>query len=109
VPYTRDCLALPFSGRSLRQRHNSYKAAIAQTATRGVKKLRMLDYITAQRRVTYHELMDGLGYCAGTTCSLLNALIAEKRVEDCDTVIGKYGHGVSVYQIRQDQRSEGAA
>ena len=97
MPFTIDSLALPFSGRSPRARHNSYLAAESQRPLRGVKKIRVLDYITHHGRVTRQGLIEGLQLDAGTACSLLGALLAEKRVVEVDTAVGVYGKLVTVY------------
>lgn len=97
MPYTQDSLALPFSGRSPRQRHNSYRAALAQRSTRGVKKLKMLAFVRQVGRVTDQGLADGLSLPIQSVCSLRNALCSENLVRCVDSAVGKWGHRVSVY------------
>ena len=104
MPYTDAASGfLPFSGRTPQARHNSYRAALSQQATRGTKKLRMLAYIREHQLVTYHGLMDGLRSAdgqpmpAGSVCSLLNALMSEGLIAQVDTAMGPYGKDVSVY------------
>jgi len=98
MPYTsRETGMLPFTGRSPRARHHSYRAAIAQGSTRGVKKTRMLTYIREHTLVTYHGLIEGLGMPHGTVCSLLGALKDEGLVIEVGEAMGKYGKTLTVY------------
>lgn len=97
MPYTPDSYQLPFSGRTPRQRQNSYQAALAQRSTRGVKKLRVLAFIAQVGRATDQGIADGLSLPIQSVCSLRNALCAERLITRVDDVIGKYGVRVSVY------------
>lgn len=98
MPYT-DCQhQLPFSGALPQTRHNSYRAAVAQRSTRGVKKIRMLAYIRQHGRVTDHGLAEGLSLPIQSVCSLRHALCAEGLLEREGDCIGRYGHRVTIWR-----------
>jgi len=109
MPYTDTATGqLPFSGRTPRQRQNSYAAAMGQHHTRGVKKLRMLAYIRQHGRVTDQGLAEGLALPIQSICSLRNALCAEGLVRDVDTAIGTFGKRVTVYGPVETARERSA-
>lgn len=100
MPYTDSATGmLPFSGRTPRQRHNSYAAAMGQRSTRGVKKRAMLEYFRQHGRCTDQGLAEGLGIPINSICSLRNALCSEGLLQHVDTAVGKYGFKVSVYRL----------
>jgi hypothetical protein len=99
MPYTADSYALPFAGRSPRQRQNSYAAAIAQRPVRGVKKLRLLAYLKRVGRATDMGMADGLSLPIQSVCSLRNSLVSAGLVVDVDTAVGRFGKRVTVYAV----------
>jgi hypothetical protein len=109
MPFTSPATGmLPFSGRTPRQRHNSYRAAMGQVSTRGVKKLKMLAFIREHGRVTDQGLAEGLALPIQSICSLRNALCAEGLVRDVDTAIGTFGKRVTVYGPVETARERSA-
>ena len=91
---------LPFSGRSPRSRHNSYKAAESQRFTRGTKKLAVLAYIREHRAVTDQGLVNGLTHLKiplQSICSLRNALVSDGLVEAVGDAMGAYGRTVTLW------------
>lgn len=100
MPYTKDSLRLPFSGRSPISRQNSYLAAKAQRATRGTKKLRIVAYLRTVDMATDQGIAEALHLPLSSVCSLRNALMSEGLVECVGRTMGVYNHPVSLWALR---------
>lgn len=102
MPYAKlnGTLELPFSGRSPRARHNSYKAALSQASTRGSKKLRVFAFIRQHGLVTDQGIEEGCQIPINSVCSIRNALMSEGLIEEAGDTIGRYGRTVTVWKIR---------
>lgn len=99
MPYTQDSLRLPFSGRSTISRQNSYRAAEAQRAVRGVKKLRIVTHLQTVAMATDQGIAEALHLSLSSVCSLRNALVSDGIVECVDCTMGVYGRLVSLWAL----------
>lgn len=95
MPYTQR--GLPFSGRTPMSRQNSYKAAVAEGATRGEKKQRVLAYLRTVRAATDQGIAEGVRLPLSSICSLRNHLVSEGLVRQVGRVMGRFGHPVTLW------------
>jgi len=99
VPFTDQ--RLPFSGRTLLSRHNSYKAAVAAQAGRGAKTRAYLDFIRRAGHVTDWGAAECLGWPLSSITSIRNALLDAGLVEAVGSQVGRYGRVVTVWAPKE--------
>jgi hypothetical protein len=92
---------LPWSGKTPRSRHNSYKAAVAAQSTRAFKSARYLAWLKDVGQATDWGAVDHFGWPMSTVCSVRNGLVDRGLVHAVGDCIGKYGKSVTIWSAKE--------
>lgn len=108
MPYTETDQQpeLPYSGKTPRARHNSYKAAMGAQAARAGKSARYLAWLKEVKQATDWQTVDHFGWPMSSVCSIRNNCVDRGLVTAVGDAIGRYGKSVTVWSTTSQSHEE---